>query len=115
MKKTSAVIKTQLIIKIRNWVKTLDPNAISIYLVSTLHAKYLYSAFSGLHFSAFGPNTEIYKINLHIQCKYGKNGDQKNSKYGFLRSAGWCICFQENCFILMFNIHIKLFHNNKYC
>ena len=43
---------------------TLDPNTILLYVVSALCEKYLY-------FTAFRPNTEIYKIYVCIQSKCG--------------------------------------------
>ena len=45
-------------------------------------------SFSGVYFSVFGLNTEIYPVNLCIQCECGKKTDQKNSEYGnFLLSV----------------------------
>ena len=47
-----------------------------------------YRVFSGLYFSAFGLNTEIYSVNLHIQSEYGKIQTRKSSVFGqFSRSA----------------------------
>ena len=38
-----------------------------------------YEVFSGLYFSVFGLNTEIYSVNIHIQSKYGKIRTRENS------------------------------------
>ena len=38
----------------------------------TLHEKYRYSEFSGLHFPVLGLNMKIYSVNLRIQSEYGK-------------------------------------------
>ena len=45
-------------------------------------------SYSGLHFPAFGLNTERDGVSLRIQSECGKNADQNNSEYGFfLRSV----------------------------
>ena len=47
-----------------------------------------YGAFSSPYFPVFGLNTEIYRVNLRIQSKYGKIRTRKNSVFGlFSRSA----------------------------
>ena len=44
--------------------------------------------FPGPYFPVFGLNTEIYSVNLCIQCKYGKMRTRKNCAFRhFLRSA----------------------------
>ena len=37
-----------------------------------------HEVFSGLYFPALGLNTEIHRVNLHIQSKYGKSGPRKS-------------------------------------
>ena len=42
--------------------------------------------FSNPYFSAFGLNTYIYRVNLHVQSKCSKRRTRKNSGFGhFLR------------------------------
>ena len=42
---------------------------------------------SGPYFLVFGLNTEIYRVNLHMQSECGNVWTRKNSEYGhFLRS-----------------------------
>ena len=63
--------------------KNLAYQPIYLYIYVSIRIR----SFSGLFFPAFRLNTEIYFVNLRIQSKYGKNTDQKNSKYThFLRS-----------------------------
>ena len=38
-----------------------------------------YGVLSGPHFLVFGLNTEIYRVNLHIQSRYRKIRSRKNS------------------------------------
>ena len=40
----------------------------------------LIRSFFGPYFSAFGLNTEIYRVNLRIQSKYGKMRSRKTRK-----------------------------------
>ena len=43
---------------------------------------------SGPYFPVFGLKTEIYFVNVRIQCKYGKIRTRKNSVFGhFLQSV----------------------------
>ena len=43
--------------------------------------------FSGLYFPVFGLNTETFRVNIHIQAKYGNIETRKNVKFGhFSRS-----------------------------
>ena len=37
---------------------------------------------SGPHFPEFGPNRDIYSVNLHIQSEYRKIGTRNNSVFG---------------------------------
>ena len=37
----------------------------------------LYSEFSGPHFPAFGLNTELYSVNIRIQCESEKTRTRK--------------------------------------
>ena len=41
-----------------------------------------FGVFSGPYFPAFGLNTEIYGVNLHIQSEYRKIRIRKNSEFG---------------------------------
>ena len=55
---------------------TYDVIRLRMVDIITLRKKCPYS-----YFTAFGLNTEIYSVNLHIHSECGKK-DQKNSKYG---------------------------------
>ena len=41
-----------------------------------------YGVISGPQFPVFGPNTDIYSVNLHIQSEYRKIGTRNNSVFG---------------------------------
>ena len=43
--------------------------------------------FSGLYFSAFGLNTDIYSVNLRIQFKCGKTWTRNISECGHIPSS----------------------------
>ena len=58
-----------------------------------------YDALSGPYFPAFGPNTEIYGGNLHIQSKYGKIRTRKNSVFGHF-SRCECMKLHKEGFIM---------------
>ena len=49
--------------------------------------------FSGPYFPLFGPNVEIYSVNLRIQSEYRKILTRKNSVFGYF-SPSECI---NNC------------------
>ena len=60
------------------------------YITSTECKASKYGVFSVPYFPVFGLNTEIYGINLRIQCKYRKIRTRKNSAFGqFIRSVHW--------------------------
>ena len=55
-----------------------------------------YGVFPGLYFPVFGMNTEIYRVNLHVQSKYGKIRTRKNSVFRhFLRSESGVTFIQK--------------------
>ena len=60
-----------------------------ISLTSTARIVSKYGVISGPYFSVFGLNTEIYEVNLRIQCKYRKMRTRNNSVFGhFSHSVG---------------------------
>ena len=44
-------------------------NSLLLNAGNSLREASRYGDFSGLYFPAFGPNTEIYSVNLRIQCE----------------------------------------------
>ena len=61
-------------------------------------------SFSGLYFSVFGLNREIYSVNLRIQSEYRKTWIRKNSVFGHLlhsveqtyKHCSWAL-FKKSC------------------
>ena len=49
-----------------------------------------YGAYSGPYFPAFGLNTEVYCVNLHIQSEYGKIWTRKNSVFRHFSRSNRC-------------------------
>ena len=60
--------------------------------------------FSGLHFSIFRLNTEIYRLNPGIQSEYGKIRTRKNFVFGHFSCIDW-LQFHLQFAKLYCNIH----------
>ena len=58
------------------------------------------------YFAIFGPNTKIFRLNLHIQFKRGKIRTRKNSIFGqFSRPAIFGIDLQAITYLYLFVQH----------
>ena len=75
--------------------------------VSTAWKLYKYGVFSGPYFTVFWLNTEIYRLNLRIQSKYGKIQTRKNSVFGhFSRS-------KRQSYLALVSIYFVFCHINN--
>ena len=71
-------------IQMQSNINAFFANAITAWKVSKC------GVFSGLYFSEFWLNTEIYGVNLRIKSEYRKIRTRKNSVFGhFSRSEWW--------------------------
>ena len=81
-----------------------------------------YRVFSGPYFPVFVLNTEIYGVNLRIQCKYKKIRTRKNSVFGhFSHSDKLLIPISLKLFVQSIQpsrVQVKWFKNKlqqQYC
>ena len=80
-------------IVLAHWnLPTLCEQDFNLHLNCTARKMSEYGVFYGPCFPLFGLNTEIYRVNFHVQSKYGKVQTRKNSVFGhFLRSARFSV------------------------
>ena len=72
--------------------------------ISTAWKLYKYGVFSGPYFTVFWLNTEIYRLNLRIQSKYGKIQTRKNSVFGHFSPSEFLIAILRRSYWLVINI-----------
>ena len=66
----------------------------TLYII--LRKKCPYSEFSGLHFHAFGVNTDIYSANLFILSKFGNLRTRYDCEYGHFSGSVVSLLFFLN-------------------